>query len=164
MKRVDPRDRGQFHRDNENCHYGGDVKVGNEIGQCVPEAANRGHQAAYRAAQPWCSAAGQRTIVRERLRETHRNAGTDGGRHPDEERFPRAVRSEGRREQRGKRRNRTIHKAGEAGLHVLQHEHASRGFILLLAGTCREDCLAELVREVLMPRLSFGEFDQQLPH
>ena len=129
-----------------------------------PSAADRGHHAAHRAAQQRRAAAGQRAVVRERFGKAHRDAGADGGRHADQKGLPGAVRGEGCREQRRKRRYRAIHEPGEARLHVLQHEHAPRGFIFLGARARRENCLAELVRQALVACFSLRQLDQQLAH
>ncbi len=83
---------------------------------------------------------------------------------PDQERRPGVVRGKGRGKQRRQRRHRAVHQAGQARLHVLQHEHAPRGLVFFLARAAGEDRLGELVRQALVAGFRLGEFDQQLPH
>ncbi len=156
------------HRKLDGDHDEGDrgrgPEVGNDVGQRVAEAADRGHRACHRAAHDRRAAAGERAVVGERLGEGHGDAGADRGGEADQERRPGVVGGEGRREQRRERRDRAIHQAGEARLHVLQHEHAARSLVLLGAGRLGEDLLAELLGEVLVRRFLLGETVEEFAH
>ena len=83
---------------------------------------------------------------------------------PDQKRLPRVVGGEGGGKQRRQRRDRAVHQSSEARLHVLQQEHAPRGFVLLGASAGRQDLLAELVGQAFVLRLGLGEFDQEPAH
>ena len=100
----------------------------------MAEAAERRHHPANAAAQQGRTAPCERAVVGKRLGETHADASADRRGEADEKSRPIGLGRESRREQRRQRRDRTIHQAGEAGLHILQHEHAVAGFVLLLDG------------------------------
>jgi hypothetical protein len=78
---------------------------------------------------------------------------------PDQECRPGVVGSEGRCEQRGERRDRPVHEAGQPRLHILQHEHAPRGLVFGDA-RARRDLFAELVGEFFVRVLGRGEVVQ----
>ncbi len=135
----------------------------NEIGQGMAEAAERGHAAANRAAHDRCAAAGQRAVVGQRLGKGHGDAGADRSCEPDQECRPGIVGGEGRCEQRRQRGDRAIHEAGEARLHILQHEHALGG--LVFGGArFRRDLLAEVVGELFVLVLGGGKVVEQIAH
>ena len=72
------------------------------------------------------------------------------------------MRGESRGEQGGQRRDRAVHQAREARLHVLQHEHAPLGGVLLGLCVSGEMGLGELAGLLLMAALDIGEAGQQL--
>ena len=75
----------------------------------------------------------------------------------------RTVGGKGRGKERRERRDRAVHEAGEAGLHVLQHEHAARGLILRRPRARLELC-AQLAGKRLVLVLGGGELGQQIAH
>ena len=105
--------------------------VGHEIGHGVTEPAERRHRAAGDAAQPGRAASRERAVVGQCFRKAHADAGADRCGEAHQECLPVLVRGEGRREQRRQCRDRSVHQAGEARLHILQHEHAPAGPVFL---------------------------------
>ena len=126
VARADPGDRPELDQHHRHRQRGRDPEVGDQVGQGVPDPAERGHQPADEAAHPGMAAAGDAAVVGERLGEAHRDPGADRGRHADQERVPAAAGGEGGGEQGRQRRDRAVHQPGEARLHVLQHEGAVR--------------------------------------
>ncbi len=82
-----PADHRQFHRH----HYAGDnqrqPEIRNQKRQRVSDAAQRRHQSRRRTAHQRLPSPGQRSIVRQRLRETHRDPRAHRRRQPHAERI-----------------------------------------------------------------------------
>ena len=153
------RELDHHHDDGEN---GRGPEIRDQIGQCMAEAPDRGHQAGDAAANPGRAAAGQRAIVGQSLGERHRDAGADRGRKPDQEGLPGVMGGEGGRKQRRQGRDRTVHQPGQPRLHVLQHEHAPLGLVLLGARVGGQDRLAEFLRQRFVLGLDLSQFEEQL--
>ena len=134
----------------------------NQVGEGVTEPPERGHGPANRPAQPRRAAPRQRTVVRQRLGEAHGYSGADRSCHSNQECAPGVVGRKCRRKQRRERRDGTVHQAGEAWLHVLQHENAARGLVLRGACALGQDLFLQVFRVALVLVLGFGELHQQL--
>ena len=66
----------------------------------MAEAAERRHQSAGDAAQPWRAAPRQRAVVGQGFGKAHADAGADRGGKPHQKRLPVLMRGKGSREQR----------------------------------------------------------------
>jgi len=77
---ADVADGGQFDGYDEDSGGKRHVKIGEQKGQGVPDAAGGGHQAADQAAHPGMSTAGERAIVGEGFGEAHGDARSHGSR------------------------------------------------------------------------------------
>ncbi|SRR5579885_1388182 len=136
----------------------------NEIRQRVAEAAERRHASADDAADDGSASAGERAVIGKRLGEGHRDARADRGGEPHHESLPGVVGREGGGEERRERRNRAVHQARKARLHILQDEHAARDIVLFFAGLRRQDFLAEILRDLLVLIFGFREVEQQFAY
>ena len=72
------------------------------------------------------------------------------------------VGSEGRGEDRGQRRDRAIHEAGQTGLHDLEHEQAAAGGVLVALGLGRQLLRLQLAGAMLVGALRLGQVVEQL--
>src|SRR3954451_18802682 len=117
---TDPGDRGQLDRD----HDVGDLQRGGEVAdqerQRVRGAADERGDARDRAARDRFPAAGQRAVVRQRLRQAHRDRGAERGGDAHEQRRARAG-DVGGGEDRRQRRERAVDQPDQPGLDDLQH-------------------------------------------
>ena len=127
----------------------------------MAEAADRRHGAADDAAQQRRAAAREQAVVRQRLGEAHGDAGAERGGEADHEGLPVVVGGEGGGEQRRQRRDGTVHQAGEAGLHVLQHELLAALDILAALGGAVEVLLLQRADGALVGLLHGGEIVEQ---
>ena len=64
-------------------------------------------------------------------------------------------------EQRCERRHRPVHQSGEARLHILQHEDAPPGLVLVGAHARAEDLVGQLGRDFLVALFRLGEITEQ---
>ena len=69
-----------------------------------------------------------------------------------------------RGEQRRQRRHRAVHQAGEARLHILQHEHAPPRLVLFRAHVRTENLVGQPDREFFVALLFLGEIAEQPAH
>jgi hypothetical protein len=74
------------------------------------------------------------------------------------------VRGEGRSEQRGQCRHRSVHQPRQSGLHDLEHEQAPPRLFLLLARATIEDLLLETLCDRFVATLGLGQIAEQLAH
>ena len=105
----------------------GEVKLPDEKGQGMSDAAQRGHQAAYQAAQPGMSAAREASVIGKGFGETHADPGADRSCKTYEKGGPGVVSCKSRGKNGRQSGNRAIHQAGEARLDDLQEEKPSAG-------------------------------------
>ena len=96
---------------------------------------------------------GQSSIIRERLGETHADAGAEAGGKADSERVNAAVGRERRGKQRRERRDRSIHQTGQPRLDDLQDEQPFLPGGVLLA----QLCLGHLLGRLGVVTLLFGQ-------
>ena len=80
---------------------------------------------------------------------------------PDQEGLPVLMRGKGCGKQRRQRRHRPVHQSGEARLHILQHEHAPPGLVLVGAHVRAEDLVGQPGGDFLVAFLCLGEITEQ---
>src|SRR5262244_3243267 len=107
------------------------MKLRDEEREGVSQAANRGHEPTDQTAYPGMAAARKAAIIREGLGKSHADAGTNGRGQSHEECSVSIPTGKGSGEYWSKSGDGAIHQAGEAGLHNLEHEKATVGFLLL---------------------------------
>src|SRR5712692_3810053 len=121
----------------------------------------RRHQSRYRAPQPGRPTASQRSIVRLRFREPHRNARTDGGRQPHSKRIPTVVRRKSSGKKRRQRRNRPVHKPQKSRLHDLQQEQPFVRGVLRRLCALRQVFFFQVARRLRVLAFLIRQFVQQ---
>ena len=122
----------------------------------MPDSAERSHQSADHSANPGVTAPGERAIIAKSFGETHADAGAYRSCQADRKCIMCTMGGEGGCKQRGERGNRTVHQAGEPGLHHLEHEESAAGFILPFAHLGRQHSPLQLIGLLRMRALLLG--------
>jgi len=134
----------------------------NEIGKRVTEATDGRHDARSETPLYRRAAARKLAIIMGGLGEAHGNTRADGSRETDQEGLPGILRGEGGREDRRERRDRAIHQASKARLHVGQQKLAFCGFSLFGLAICIEMFLFQHMRHVFVAPLRLSQITEQL--
>ena len=158
------RDGSEFQSHNHDSDQHRDMKVGDEEGQRMADAAHCRHEPANHPPNDRTSAPTEHTVVGKCFGKTHANTGADGSRHADQEGIPTVPRGKGRREDGSQRRDRSIHEPRKTRLNDLKNKHPPVGLILCLPRPGLFQFPVEFAREVFMDLLSNSQFIEQLAH
>src|ERR1700674_471461 len=108
------------------------------------------------------TAAGEASIVRQRLGESHADARADGSCHANQERVPTFVRRECGSEDRRQRGHGAIHQTDKARLYDLQNEKLAARPLFVLLNIRAQLFFFQLLSAVFVGALLLGQVIEQL--
>src|SRR4029453_11198799 len=115
-------------------------------------------EAAYQRVAPSRKAA----IIRQRLGESHADPRAQRRGHAHDKRIPRVSRGDRRGEYGSERRYRSVHQAGETGLHDLEYEQSAPSLLLVLSNFWTQFLGSELLRPIFVRALLLCQVVEEL--